>query len=182
MRPSDLIATSVRREREQAGLSLSGLAAKAGLSKSTLSQIEAGHGNPSIDTLWSLANALSVPFSFLFENGSAKNELIRAGEGIRVTDDALHFSTTLLSKCPAHRRRDLYRTMLQPHEFKESAPHPTGTIEHVVVCGGSAELGPLGETELLGLGDYFRFSADVDHIYRARDDETTLLVIIESSG
>ena len=35
-------------------ISLTELARRAGLAKSTLSQLEAGTGNPSIETLWSL--------------------------------------------------------------------------------------------------------------------------------
>ena len=50
MNPTELIASAIGRERERAGLSLSALAAKAGLAKSTLSQLEAGKGNPSIET------------------------------------------------------------------------------------------------------------------------------------
>ncbi|MFC7640091.1 helix-turn-helix domain-containing protein [Streptosporangium lutulentum] len=58
-----LIAASVRRERDRAGLSLTELAKRAGIAKSTLSQLESGVGNPSVETLWGLGAALGVPFS-----------------------------------------------------------------------------------------------------------------------
>jgi transcriptional regulator with XRE-family HTH domain len=53
----DLLALSIKRERLAAGLSLTELAKRAGVAKSTLSQLESGIGNPSIETLWSLLNA-----------------------------------------------------------------------------------------------------------------------------
>ena len=58
----DVIADSLRRERRRTGLSLSEVARRAGLSKSTLSQLESGAGNPSLETLWALAVTLDVPF------------------------------------------------------------------------------------------------------------------------
>src|SRR5256885_15741486 len=63
--PIAVIAASIRRERERAGLSLSELAKRAGIAKSTLSQLESGLGNPSVETLWALGGALGVPFSRL---------------------------------------------------------------------------------------------------------------------
>ena len=53
-----LIAASIRRERDRSGLSLTELAKRAGIAKSTLSQLESGVGNPSVETLWALGVAL----------------------------------------------------------------------------------------------------------------------------
>lgn len=80
MTPNALIAKAVCREREKAGLSLSALAKKANLSKSTLSQLESGQGNPNIETLWAIAYALDVPFSYLFEVAEPDVTLIRVDE------------------------------------------------------------------------------------------------------
>src|SRR5690606_18662174 len=46
------IAHSLRREREATGISVSELARRAGVSKATVSQLESGAGNPSVETLW----------------------------------------------------------------------------------------------------------------------------------
>uniref|UniRef100_UPI0013B3B296 helix-turn-helix domain-containing protein n=1 Tax=Nonomuraea lactucae TaxID=2249762 RepID=UPI0013B3B296 len=76
-----LIAAAIRRERDRAGLSLSELAKRAGLAKSTLSQLEAGAGNPGVETLWAIAAALGVPFSRLVDPPRPAARVIRAGEG-----------------------------------------------------------------------------------------------------
>jgi DNA-binding XRE family transcriptional regulator len=55
-----MIAKSLVRERLRTGLSLAEIARRAGIAKSTLSQLEAGNGNPSIETLWSLCVALDI--------------------------------------------------------------------------------------------------------------------------
>lgn len=49
------------------GLSLAEVARRAGIAKSTLSQLESGNGNPSLETLWSLCVALDIPFAVLLE-------------------------------------------------------------------------------------------------------------------
>jgi len=49
-------------------MTLSALAEQAGVAKSTVSLIERGQGNPSIDTVWALASALGVPFTSLFHD------------------------------------------------------------------------------------------------------------------
>jgi transcriptional regulator with XRE-family HTH domain len=74
------IAGALRRERERAGLSLTELARRAGIAKSTLSQLEAGDGNPSVETLWALGVALGVPFAVLVDQQSNAPTLIRADD------------------------------------------------------------------------------------------------------
>ena len=180
MKPSNLIALAVKREREQAGLSLSALATKASLSKSTLSQIETGQGNPGIETLWAIASALEIPFSFLFENAAPQSQLIRVGDGEFLSSDASEFFTTLLSKCPPMRRRDLYRVTIQKGERRDADPHPIGTIEHAFVCNGSVDLGPSGDVQTLSGGDYFRYPADVPHSYSAVSAVTTFFLVMEN--
>src|SRR5690348_9844592 len=112
--PLATIAASLRRERERAGISLAELARRAGLAKSTLSQLEAGTGNPSIETLWSLGVALGVPFSRLVEPPVSQVRVIRAGEGPRLLSDESVYAATLLTAGSARARRDLYVLELEP--------------------------------------------------------------------
>ncbi len=181
MTPNDLIASAIFRERERVGISLSALAAKAGLAKSTISQLEAGNGNPSIETLWAIASALDVPFSFLFENTAPQSQLIRAREGDQLSSEQSAFSAVMLAKCAPTSRRDLYRVNLTKESARAAEPHPAGTIEHAIVCEGSVRLGPKGGREDLGQGDYYRYPADVPHSYEAVSDKATLLLVMEST-
>src|SRR2546429_1094658 len=77
------IARNLRRWRMTREMTLSALAQQAGVAKSTVSLIERGQGNPSIDTVWALASALGVPFGSLFEDEpSARDVLVvRESEG-----------------------------------------------------------------------------------------------------
>ncbi|BCZ88356.1 hypothetical protein TthAA37_01650 [Thermus thermophilus] len=61
------VGQNLRRLRQAKGLTLFGLAAKAGVAKSLLHALEAGHANPTLATLWALAQALEVPFGELVQ-------------------------------------------------------------------------------------------------------------------
>ncbi|TVT16979.1 helix-turn-helix transcriptional regulator, partial [Amycolatopsis rhizosphaerae] len=90
--PLDLIAAALRRERARAGLSLTELARRAEVAKSTLSQLESGTGNPSVETLWALGTALGVPFSRLVDPPGTAGRLIRAGEGPAVPAEGADYT------------------------------------------------------------------------------------------
>src|SRR5512139_1058979 len=92
--PLAAIAAALKRERERAGLTLSEVARRAGLAKSTLSQLESGTGNPSVETLWSLGVALGVPFSQLVDPPAPLVRVVRAGEGAAISAADADFVAT----------------------------------------------------------------------------------------
>jgi transcriptional regulator with XRE-family HTH domain len=177
--PLDVIAFSLRRERERAGLSLSELAKRAGIAKSTLSQLEAGSGNPSVETLWALGVALDVPFSRLVDPPRPKVQVIRAGEGPAVFSERADYVATLLASCPPNARRDVYLISAEPGSVRESEPHMPGVVEHVVLCAGRARLGLSGEPVEVGPGDYVAYPGDLPHIFEALEPGTFSVMVSE---
>jgi transcriptional regulator with XRE-family HTH domain len=171
------IAAALRRERERAGISITELARRAGLAKSTLSQLESGAGNPSIETLWSLGVALGVPFSRLVEPPPARVQVIRAGEGPRLQADEADVLVKLLSAGSARARRDLYVMELEPGQPREAVAHLPGSVEHMVVGAGRVKAGPVGDEVELGPGDYVTFPGDVSHHYEALEPSWLVLVM-----
>ncbi|MEU8275615.1 helix-turn-helix domain-containing protein [Microbispora bryophytorum] len=175
-RPPD---TAIRRERERAGLSLTELAKRAGIAKSTLSQLESGAGNPSVETLWALGGALGVPFSHLVDPPRPVVRVIRAGEGPATYSQQAGYSATLLAACPPNARRDLYRISAQPGPPRASDPHMTGTVEHLLIGAGRALAGPAQEPVELGPGDYVAYPGDVPHVFEALEPDTTAVIVME---
>ena len=175
--PLATIAAALRRERERVGISIAELARRAGLAKSTLSQLEAGTGNPSIETLWSLGVALGVPFSRLVEPPPTQVRVIRAGEGPRLQADQADFVATLLAAGSPHTRRDIYVMELEPGKSRQAEAHIPGSVEHIVVCAGRIRTGPDGDEVELGPGDYITFPGDVPHHYEALEDSWAVLVM-----
>lgn len=177
--PIALIAASIRRERDRAGLSLTELARRAGIAKSTLSQLESGAGNPSLETLWALGAALGVPFSRLVDPPRPNVRVIRAGQGPVTYSERANYAATLLASCPPGARRDLYRIGAQPGEPRISEPHLPGTTEHLVLSTGRALAGPTGEPAELGPGDYISYPGDAPHIFSALEPDTSAVIVIE---
>ncbi len=177
----DLLALSIKRERLAAGLSLTELAKRAGVAKSTLSQLESGIGNPSVETLWSLAMAMGLQVTRFFEQPRQALRVIRANEGMTAYAETAHYAATLLADCPAGVQRDIYRLKVQPGEVRLSQPHPQGTVEHVVLCSGSARIGPASGPVLLNAGDYISYLANVPHVFEALEADTTAVMVIEHS-
>ncbi|MBJ9975134.1 helix-turn-helix domain-containing protein [Pseudomonas sp. S75] len=175
----DLLALAIKRERQLAGLSVTELAKRAGVAKSTLSQLESGIGNPSIETLWSLAMAMGLQVTRFFEQPQQHLRVIRANEGMTAYAEASNYAATLLADCPAGVQRDIYRLKVQPGEARLSQPHLPGTVEHVVLCTGSANVGPASDPILLQAGDYISYSAHLPHVFEALEANTTAVMVIE---
>jgi len=177
--PLATIAAALRRERERVGISLAELARRAGLAKSTLSQLENGTGNPSIETLWSLGVALGVPFSRLVEPPAPAVRIIRAADKPRLRSDQADVTGSLLAAGSAHTRRDLYVMELEPGQPREAESHLAGTVEHVVVAAGRLLTGPAEGRVELGPGDYAAFPGDVPHYYEGLEPGTWAVLVME---
>jgi XRE family transcriptional regulator, regulator of sulfur utilization len=186
------LTQNVQRLRTQRGLSLSALAREAQLSKSTLSQIEGGRANPSMDTLWSLASALNVPFAALFvaDGEHPMIDVLRHDEAPRVARDG---RGAFFSKSARHDPHFVVRHMLSRHERGElevysvdidpqverhAAPHSRGVIEHVYVVAGRVEVRVDNFGEQLGEGDRMSYRADRPHAYRALDGRAARIVAL----
>lgn len=177
--PLATIATAIRRERDHAGLSLAELARRAGIAKSTLSQLESGGGNPSVETLWALGVALGVPISQLVTAPSPQVQVIRAGQGPRLSSEATDFIGTLVAAGSRHARRDLYRVELGPGAVRHAAAHTPGSVEHLIVAAGRMRAGPADGPVELDAGDYIAFAGDVPHRYEALVPDTWAVLVME---
>lgn len=177
--PLHTIAAALQRERRRAGISAAELARRAGVAKSTLSQLESATGNPSVETLWALSTALGVPFSRLVDPMPAPVRLIRAGEGPAVVSEHTDYAATLLATCPPGARRDIYLIRAEPGEPRLSEPHQLGTIEHVIVTAGRALTGLADEPIELHPGDYLSYPGDQPHIFRAEEAGTCAVLVSE---
>lgn len=177
------IARTLRREREAAGLSVSELARRAGVSKATVSQLEGGAGNPSVETLWALAVALGVPFAVFVDQEAQAPTLVRAsslsGAAAGIPSSAAPYVASLLSASPPHARRDIYLLHAEPGEARVSEPHQRGTSEHLVLVSGRARVGPVDAPHVLDPGDYLAYAGDAPHVFEALLPGTSAVLVSE---
>ncbi len=177
--PQQRVAASLGRERVAAGMSQAELARRANVAKSTLSQLESGIGNPSLETLWALSTALGIPFSRLVDPPSRRVEVIRAGEGPGIASGDADYIATLLASSPPNARRDIYAIRAEPGSVRASVPHAPGVVEHLILGTGRARAGPTDAPVELGPGDYISYPGDEDHVFEALTPGTVAVLITE---
>ena len=101
------VARNLKRLRTRQGLSLERLAARSGVSRSMLGQIELARSAPSISILWKVARALGVPFSALTtaidEDGTV---VLRADQAKSLTSRDGRFTSRACSRSPPTGRRN----------------------------------------------------------------------------
>lgn len=172
------LGRSLRIARADRGLSLGEIAERAGLSKSILSRIERGDGNPSIETLWRISHALDVPLGALLEpNEQPRVRTIASRSGAPLRGHSGMAAWLIHADGRGH-RTELFDIELPPDGNQRAEPHLPGTEEVVVCVAGSASVGPLGEEVDLAPGDSAWFVSDGLHGYNAGPDGARLVNLI----
>lgn len=170
---NDLLASNVRRLREEKNLSVLQLSDLSGVSKSMLGQIERGEANPSVGTIWKIANGLHVSFTSLLDEVQKEVKVIQKQEAFEFgQEDGLY---RLFSYFPydLQHRFELYTVELMPECVHESEAHALGVEEYLIVHYGLLEISIRGVTYILSEGDAIRFIADDRHSYKNLDQNTT---------
>jgi transcriptional regulator with XRE-family HTH domain len=171
----DLLAANLRRLRIARHLSLSELARATGMSKATLSGIENGHANPTVDTLAGLAGALRISLvELLSELPLGEVRVVRASQGRLEQRDGL--SGRLLDAGAAG-SFEVSEIALEAREMHEIDAREDGSRSYVYVLQGKLLAGPVERITELGPGDYASFPADVPHLYEAGRHPARALIL-----
>ncbi|MFK0159806.1 helix-turn-helix domain-containing protein [Streptomyces sp. NPDC090493] len=160
---NELVARNVRRFRLERAMSLGELARRSGLSKQTLSKIEQGSGNPTVETLSLLGAALDVPARRLLTEWGTPVYVQRHDEG--QWSDTGNWSERLLDEVygSGYVRTLVLRLERSGRQPEPVSPHAAGTLHHVYVITGKLRTGPLTEPVDLAAGDFARFPGDIPH-------------------
>ena len=163
--PQEVLAANLRRLRIARRLSLSELARATGMSKATLSSVESGRSNPTIETLSALAAALRVSLADLLEEPPlGEVRIVRRGrQGVldRGHDDGIELSERTWG--PRHR--------------EELDPGAAGARAGVYVLEGKLIAGPVERVTELSAGDYASFPIDLPHVYETQRAGARALVL-----
>jgi transcriptional regulator with XRE-family HTH domain len=176
------IAGNLRRLRAARGLSAAALARESGVARATLAELEAGRGNPTVETLYGLARVLGVTFADLLVPADAPPvHVVRAGEGPQVPGAVVQ--ARLLRQASADRVRvEMYDMRVVPGEPRHADAHQPGVTEQILVVAGRLRVGPETGPVELGPGDFGVFEASVPHVYEALDAEVAATLVILTPG
>lgn len=169
---SAAIGAQISLRRTQRGMSGAELARRAGISKTTLSNLEGGAGNPTIATLDALAVALRIPMTDLLATSNGGGPVLVPG----TRGDPAEVTRELLRRISGGHSLEVWRLRIPANETSNGVPHATGTIEHLFVACGHVTAGPADNPQRLDRGDFFAFAGDSPHVYRTDDEPADLVV------
>lgn len=161
------LARNLKRWRGERGFTLDSLAARSGVSRGMIIQIEQARTNPSVGTTVKLADALGVSISTLLDHDRGPQvRIVAPDRTVRIWSSGAGSSTTMLIGTDERGPMELWTWHLVAGEGTESAPHPSGTIEMLHVTAGELTL-VVGEEEfLVPAGAAAAFEANLPHAYR----------------
>ncbi|MFD7614191.1 helix-turn-helix domain-containing protein [Streptomyces sp. NPDC059828] len=167
------LARNLKRWRGERGFTLDALAARSGVSRGMIIQIEQARTNPSVGTTVKLADALGVSITTLldFEQGP-QVRLVPPEQAVRMWSTPAGSSTTLLVGADARGPLEMWAWTLVPGDESASDPHPGGTVELLHVTAGELTLVIDGESHAVPAGTSASFEAGVPHTYRNEGSET----------
>lgn len=168
--PRAAVARRITELRRAQGFTLSGLASRAGIGKGTLSELEAGTRNPTLETLYALAGPLGVPLTGLVGDGT----------GHSVPDGVVDARLLTVRTHDDGGTTEVFWLTIAARGTRVSPPHRHGTVEHLRVVRGTARVGPSGAEVLVRAGESSSWPADTGHTYAARDGSAQGVLTIET--
>ena len=180
-----VIGGNVRKKRHERHWSLDELADSSGVSKATLSQIESGRVNPTVATLWKIAQSLETELSQLIRD---EGEIARTFAVTRSGDLPRLTGTTgveikVLSPITMAGKLELYFLTLEPGAVLASEAHEPGSCELITVISGEVEIEAGRNSARLESGDVLNYQCDTSHrISNPGRDAATLHMVVNFKG
>ena len=163
------IGREVRAFRKAQGTTVSELSETTGLSIGMLSKIENGNTSPSLSTLQTLANALSVPLTSFFRQYEERREAVhtKAGNGVETEREGTRagHQYNLLG----HIGSNSSGVIVEPYLIELTTESDTfetfqhGGIETIYMLEGAVDYRHGAEIYPLRPGDTLFFDADAPH-------------------
>lgn len=180
------IARNLLASRTRRGWSLAQLAARSGVSKGMLVQIEQAQTNPSIATLCKLANALGVALPRLVEvaDEPVVRRITRADVAWLWKGRGKGSAAGLVGGIEDPVSVELWDWRIAARDGYDAVAHPPGTREMVFVLEGDVMVIVDGGEVPLEAGECAVFRADRPHRYASRNGRAAhfVMVVIEQVG
>ncbi len=165
---SGQLGKTVQRLRKTYNLSLSELSEQAGVAKSIISQIERNETNPTLSTIWRLAQALDVSIERVLQVSEDEPFLEKCSKGdtpILVSDDG-KCRLSIIGWIKTVEWLQWYGFAAEAGGVLESDPHQRGSVECLSVTDGELQVEVAGVVETARAGETLRYRCDRPHVIR----------------
>lgn len=173
------LGAAVRAARTRLGLSVQALAQRAGVSLGLVSQLERGMGNPSLQSIQRLAQALGVSASRLLEPPAEELTVVVADQRHSLSYDDITSTEQPLRELlspPGDTRIQLIRTVLPGGFSNEHQPFRHIGTESITVLSGTLLLAHGERREELGPGDSATYGCSTPHWWANRTAAETVVL------
>lgn len=173
-----IIAYNLKALRQERNLSLGQLAEASGISKAMLSDLEKGSGNPTINTIWKIANGLNVPYTKLMDGVERETTAVRRQDAAMQTGETDHYRVYCYFPSSPTRNFELFYVELDPHAANASIGHSDKAQEYLYVLQGELVLETEEAEHPLAAGDALVFDSSMDHTYVNRQGTMATFLVI----
>jgi transcriptional regulator with XRE-family HTH domain len=177
---NDIVAKNLRNIREEKKLSLDKVAELTGVSKSMLGQIERGESNPTITTVWKIANGLKISFTTLINTPQPDTVIIDRGDIEPLVEDNGRYRLYPHFPYEDGRRFEIYTVEIEKGGYLSADAHAEGTQEFITVFDGELTIRVDGQESAVKAGDSIRFKADKAHSYHNSGNMLVRLCLVIS--
>ena len=160
-----IIAENLKKLRTERNLSLGQLSTQSEVSKVMLSQIEKGETNPTINTVWKIANGLKVPYTTLLEQQKQEACIIRKSEITVQRDENDHYRLYCYYPTTPQRNFEYFQIELDIGYTHTSIGHSEKSQEYIMVLEGVLTLTVNHQLYELQKNDCISFLATSEHCY-----------------
>lgn len=178
--PGDTLATNLKSIREDRNLSLDKLSEMTGVSKSMLRQIEIGQSNPTIATIWKIANGLRIPFTALLRDQLQDITLRAFKQDTPLMGETEGYRLYPLVSFNPERSFEVYYVEVEPGIVLDAEPHQGNAEEHVFVLKGRIEVSVANESFNISRENFISFQANCVHRYQNFGEETAAAIMLIS--
>ncbi len=177
---SGQLGKTVLRLRKSYNLSLSELSEQSGVAKSIISQIERNETNPTLATIWRLAQALDVSIEGMLQVSEDEPFLEKSTRGdtpILVSDDG-KCRLEIFGWIKTVEWLQWYGFQAEPGGALASDPHQRGSVECLSVTDGELEVEVAGTVEHAKAGETLRYRCDRPHVIRNRSGKPAAAMMV----
>jgi transcriptional regulator with XRE-family HTH domain len=165
---SGQLGATVQRLRKAYNLSLSELSQQSGVAKSIISQIERNETNPTLATIWRLAQALDVSIERVLQSAADEpflEKTTKADTPILVSDDG-RCRLAIVGWIKTVEWLQVYEFHAEPGGVLESEAHQRGSVESLSLREGELAVEVDGVAETVKAGETLRYRCDRPHVIR----------------